>query len=218
MEKIKVLIADDHPTFRDGLCRLLGDEGDLDVVAGVADGEEAIRLAKELSPDVAIIDVAMPGIGGIEAARQIKSTCPTIAILMVSAYGYEPYILASLRAGAAGYLLKDTSLCELVSAIHAMYSGKVVFDFRAAKRILHRIANNKGEEREDIGELQCRELEALKLLAKGMSNKRIAVELGISERTVQTHLVNIYRKLGVCSRTEAVLHALKESWFTLDDL
>jgi len=218
MEKIRVLIADDHPAFREGLCQLIEHEEDLECVAKPADGEEAVRLAIELLPDVAIIDIAMPGLNGIEAARQIKAARPAIAILMVSAFGYESYVLASLRAGAAGYLLKNTPLRELTNAIRSVHASEAVFDLKAASKILRRLADDKGEKRGGLEELQPRELEVLRLAGKGMSNKEIAGELVLSERTVQTHLVNIFRKLGVGSRTEAVLHALREGWLTLDDL
>jgi DNA-binding NarL/FixJ family response regulator len=218
MEKIKVLVADDHPVFREGLCQLLEHEEDLECVAKPADGEEAVRLAMELLPDVAIIDIAMPKLNGIEAVKQIKAAHPATAILIVSAFSYESYILASLRAGAAGYLLKSTSLRELTNAIRSVHAGEAVFDFRATSKILRRLADDKGEERRNLEELYPRELEVLRLAGKGLSNKEIARELVISERTVQTHLVNIFRKLDVGSRTEAVLHALKEGWLTLDDL
>jgi len=218
MEKIRVLIADDHPAFREGLCQLIEHEEDLECVAKPADGEEAVRLAIELLPDVAIIDIAMPKLNGIEAAGQIKAARPAIAILMVSAFGYESYILASLRAGAAGYLLKNAPLRELTNAIRSVHAGEAVFDLKAASKILRRLADDKGEKRGGLEELQPRELEVLRLAGKGMSNKEIAGELVLSERTVQTHLVNIFRKLGVGSRTEAVLHALREGWLTLDDL
>ena len=183
-----------------------------------ADGAEAVRLAKELLPDVAIIDVAMPGINGIEAATQIKAACPGTAILMMSAYRYETYMLASLRAGAAGYLLKNIPLRDLINAIRLVHAGEGVFDLKATSKILSRVAGDKGEKRRDLEGLRRRELEVLRLAAKGLGNKEIAAELVISERTVQTHLVNIFRKLRVSSRTAAVFTALKEGWLTLDDL
>ena len=218
MEKIKVLVADDHPAFREGLGRLLAEEKDIEIVAKAADGEETVSLAKELLPDVTIMDIAMPKLNGIEAARQIKAACPTTAILMVSAYDYESYMLASLRVGAAGYLLKSAPLHDLISAVRLVHAGEGVFDLKAASRLIRRLAAVKGEERKNLEELHYRELQVLKLAAKGMSNKEIARELVISERTIQTHLVNIFRKLKVGSRTEAVLRALKEGWLTLDDL
>jgi len=218
VKKIKVLVADDHPAFREGLCRLLEDEDDLEIVAKSANGEEAVSLAVEMKPDVVVLDVAMPKINGIEAAKRIKEANPNTAILMISAYSYGAYMLDSLRAGAAGYLLKNVPLRELINAIRALSEGKAVFDLKAAGQTLRRLAADKGEIRTGIEELQSRELDVIKLVAKGMSNKEIATELGISDRTVQTHLVNIFKKLDVGSRTEAVLHALKEGWLTHDDL
>ncbi len=217
-DKIKVMVADDHPAFREGLCRLLKDEEDLEVVAMPEDGEEAVESAKKLQPDVAIIDISMPKLNGIEAAKQIRVASPSTAILMVSAYSYPSYVLAALRAGAAGYLLKNAPLHELISAVRLVHSGEGVFDLKATGKILRRLATDKVEKRKDLEELHPRELQVLNLAAKGVGNKEIANQLGISERTVQTHLVNIFRKLRVSSRTEAVLHALKEGWLTLDDL
>ena len=218
MKKINVLIADDHPAFREGLCRFLEDEEDIEVVAQAKGGEEMISLAERLRPDVAIVDVAMPGLSGIEAAKRIKEACTTTAILMLSAYDYESYVLASLKAGAAGYLLKDTPLFELASAIRMVHRGKAVFNLKATGNILNLLTAGSHQRTSGSGQLYDREIQVLKLLAKGMSNRDIAGELIISERTVQTHLVNIFKKLGVGSRTEAALHALKKGWLTLDDL
>lgn len=218
MKKIKVMVADDHPAFREGLCRFLEDEKDLEVVAKPVDGAEAVDLAKELRPDVAILDIAMPNLNGVEAAKQIKNTCPNTAILMVSAYDYDSYILASLRAGAAGYLLKNTPINEMINAIRLVHVGEAVLDLKAVGKVLRYLAIEEDEERRDIEVLHHRELEILKQAAKGKSNKAIGEGLVISERTVQTHMVHIFQKLGVGSRTEAVLRALKEGWLTLDDL
>lgn len=218
MKKIRVLVADDHPVFQEGLCRLLEAENDIEVVAKAATSEETVRLAKDLMPDVAIIDVAMPSFNGIEAARQIKGACPTICILMLSAFGYESYLLASLRAGAAGYLLKTTPPRELVSAVRSVDTGEAVFNMKAISKTLRHLTAEESEQKKGAGELHHRELEVLKLAAKGMSNAKIATELCISDRTVQTHMFNIFGKLTVGSRTEAVLRALREGWLTLDDL
>ena len=218
MEKIKVLIADDHPAYREGLCRFLESQEDLEVVAQATDGKETVSLARKSRPDVAIIDIAMPGLSGIEAAEHIKEACPTTAILMLSAYDYESYILASLRAGAAGYLLKDVSLFELVDAVRMVHRGDTVLNLKATGNIFDRITADSIQERGRHGGLHDRELQVLRLLARGMSNKDIAIELTISERTVQTHLANIFKKLGAGSRTEAALHALKKGWLSLDDL
>ena len=218
MKKIRVLVADDHPTFREGLCHFLENEKDMEVVARPTDGEETVRLAKELLPDVAIIDVAMPKLNGIEAARQIKAANPTTAILMVSAYAYESYLLASVRVGAAGYLLKTAPVSELISAVRSVISGEAVFDLKGISKILGRLATEPGAESKGLEGLHDREVQILKIAAKGQSNKHIAEKLGISERTVQTHMFHIFKKLEVGSRTEAVLRALREGWLTLDDL
>ncbi|MFC2017728.1 response regulator [Chloroflexota bacterium] len=218
MNKIRVLVADDHPVFREGLCYFLAKEDDLDVIARAEDGAEAVALAKDLRPEVAILDIAMPKLDGIEAAKQIKSACPNTAILMLSAYGYDSYILASLRAGAAGYLMKNAPINDLISAIRLAYAGEAVLDLKAVDKVLRYLAVEEGEEKRNIDVLHHREREVLKQAATGKSNKAIGEELFISERTVQTHMVNIFQKLRVGSRTEAVLRALKEGWITLDDL
>jgi NarL family two-component system response regulator LiaR len=218
LENIKVLIADDHPPFTEGLTVLFEREPDLKVVATPIDGEQAVKLSKELHPDVVILDVAMPKLNGIEAAKQIKAACPDIAILMLSAYGYEPYLIASLQAGVSGYLLKSSPVPELTRAIRSVHDGQAVFDFEAVKKVLRGLGTGLGGGHEKAQGLHPRELEVLRLAAKGISNKDIALRLGIGSRTVQTHLLRIFTKLGVNSRTEAVFHALKQGWLTLDDL
>ncbi len=218
MPRIRILIADDHPPFREGFSRLLSEEPDMEVIAKAADGAEAVRLAKTLSPDVAIIDVAMPQLNGIEAARQITADCPGTNVLMISAYDSEPYLAASLQAGATGYLLKSCSLAELISAVRSTSNGQGVFDLKSINAVLGRAVSKKPTERGSTEWLQPRELEVLKLAAKGMSNKDISRELYISDRTVQSHLVSVFRKLGVSSRTQAILRALKKGWISLDDL
>jgi DNA-binding NarL/FixJ family response regulator len=217
MEKIRLLIADDHPTFREGLSRLLEEEEDLECVAISADGEEAVKLAKELRPDVAIIDVSMPNLDGIKATEQIKAACPDTAVLMVSAFDYQSYVLASLQAGASGYMSKDRPLHELISAIRLVRDGDSILDLKATDTIVHCLIDSGRGSKTGFDELQSRELDVIKLAAKGMSSKDIADELFISERTVQTHLINIFRKLGVNTRTQAVLHALRKGWITLND-
>ncbi|MFC1992180.1 response regulator [Chloroflexota bacterium] len=217
MEKIRILIADDHPTFQEGLYRLLSDEEDLEVIARTADGKDTVALAIKKKPDVAVIDVAMPNVDGIEATRQIKQACPSIAILIISAYDYEHYILASLKAGAAGYILKDMPNRELISAIRMVHLGEGVFDLRSTGNILNRLSDSTSMSQR-AHSIHIRELEILKLTAKGMSNQEIARELTLSGRTVQSHLSNIFKKLEVHSRTEAVLRATKIGLLTLDDL
>ncbi len=218
LKKIRVLVADDHPAFREGLCRLLEDVEDLEIVAKAADGEEAIRLAEEQLPDVVIIDISMPVLSGIDAAKQIKMSSPSTAIIMVSAFDYQSYVLAALRVKASGYLLKNVPIDELVNAIRLVHAGEGVFNLKAVSNVLRRVAINIVEGGGNPQGLQPRELQVLKLVSKGLTNKDIALDLFISERTVQTHLINIFRKLKVSSRTEAVLAALRDGWLSLDNL
>lgn len=215
MEKTRLLIADDHPAFREGLSRLLEEEEDLECVGISADGEEAVRMVEELHPDVAVIDVSMPNLDGIKATEKIKAACPNTAVLMISAFDYQSYVLASLKAGASGYMSKDRPLQELISAIRLVRGGDSILDLKATDTIVQCLIDSERGGKTGFDELQSRELDVIKLTAKGMSNKDIAEELFISERTVQTHLINIFRKLGVNSRTQAVLYALRKGWITL---
>ncbi len=216
-KKIRVLVADDHPTIQEGLCHFLEKENDLEVIAKPTDGVETVRLAKELRPDVAIIDVVMPRLGGVEAAREIKDACPTIAILMLSAYDNQSYLLASLQAGAAGYILKSTPISDVVNSVRLVHAGEAVFNLKGIKKVISYVWNGN-EQRRGLVVLRQRELEILKLVARGMTNRVIAEELRIGERTVQTHLFNIFRKLEARSRAEAVSRAVREGWLTTDDL
>lgn len=215
-DKIRLIIADDHPTFREGLSRVLQDEDDFECVGKASDGVEAVAMAKELQPDIVLIDINMPNLDGISATKQIRAACPNTAVIMLSAFDYDSYVLAALQGGAAGYMLKTTPLGELVSAIRLIYKGESVLDARATGKLVHHLKGG-GEAKLSFEPLQSRESEVLTLAAKGMSNKEIAKKLTISERTVQTHLLNIFRKLGVNSRTQAVLYALKKGWITLDN-
>ena len=220
MDKIKILIADDHAVVREGTRRILEQEEDLEVVAEAGDGEEAVRQATRLKPDVAIIDVAMPKLDGIEATKQIKSACPTITVLILSAYDDDQFVFSLLEAGAAGYLLKSVRGSELVDAVRAVQAGESVLHPSIARKVLNRFARISGEpkEKEPTEVLSEREMDVLRLVTKGLSNKDIAEELCLSIRTVQGHLGNIFNKLQVGSRTEAVVRALKEGWVALDDM
>lgn len=225
MKKIKIMVATDDACFQEGLCQFITEEDDLECVAKTISGDDTIKLTEELCPDVVIIDLDIPlhssstDIGhAVEVAKQIKAAHPSTAILMVSACGYQQSLFASLQSGVAGYLLKKTAPREFISAVHSLCSGEAVFDLEAITKLIGSLAANKGKEMKAIARLRPREMELLRVAAKGVTNKEIASELGISQRTVQTHLVNIFRKMECGSRTEAVLHALREGWLSLDDL
>ncbi len=218
-EKITLLLADDHPAFREGLSRILAEEDDFEIVAKVGDGWEAVIAAGRFLPNVAIVDVAMPGINGIEALKQIRMKSPRTAVIVLSAYDYESYVLPAIEAGAAAYLLKSALVDDVVSAIRSVHKGHSVFGAGASRKIAARLSEAAGKTREVTRQrLHGRELEVLRLAAGGLTNKAIAAKLVISDRTVQAHFHNILRKLGVASRTEAVLRALREGWITFDSL
>lgn len=219
MNKIKVIIADDHVLFREGTRNLIEQEKDIEVVGEASDGEEAVELVTKLRPHVALMDIAMPRVNGIEATRQIKASQPATAVLILTAYDNDQYIVALLEAGAAGYLLKNVSGKDLVNAIRAVYAGEAVLHPTIAQKVFSRfVAGRESGELALLTELSERETEILRLAAKGMSNQEIAGKLFLSRRTVQAHLANIFRKMDVGSRTEAVLQALRKGWLGLDDL
>lgn len=218
MKKIRVLVADDHILVREGLSRLLEKEKDIDCVALAQDGEEVIKLAEELLPDVAIVDVSMPKMNGIQALRELKRVSPNTAILMLSAYKYDHYVATCIEAGADGYLLKKNLPSDgIAAAIRMLHGGGAVYDREATTAVMRRIA---GKDKTGAGpvELGNREVAVLKLALDGKTNKEIAHELGISSLTVGTHFVNIFRKLGVESRMEAVVYALKKGLISIDEL
>ena len=218
VDQIRILLADDHVLVRQGTRELLEQEEDLTVVAEAGDGEEAVRLAVSYRPDVAVMDISMPKLDGIEATKQIKAQHPTVAVLVLTAYDDDQYVFALLEAGAAGYLLKDVQASELVKAVRAVYAGESVLHPTIARKVINRFAQPADKCEEDtLDRLTQREMEVLRLAAKGMTNQEIAQELVISVRTVQVHLSNVFSKMGVGSRTEAVLLALREGWIALED-
>lgn len=220
MGKIKILIADDHAVVRDGTRRILEQEADLQVVAEAANGEEAVRLAGSSKPDVAIIDISMPKVDGIEATKQIKKLYPSIAVLILTAYDDDQFVFSILEAGAAGYLMKSVRGNELTEAVRQVYAGESVLHPAIARKVLNRFvpapSEPAGQKSSEV--LSEREIEVLKLATGGMSNQEIADNLCLSLRTVQAHLGHIFNKLQVSSRTEAVVHALKEGWVSLEDI
>jgi len=218
MEPIRILLADDHVVVREGTRRILEREPDLVVVAEASDGREAIALADQHRPDVAVVDVSMPVMSGIEATRGIKERAPRTAVLVFTAYDYDEYVFAILEAGAAGYLLKDSRGSELVNAVRRVYAGESVLHPAIAKKVLDRVAHGMGSAHQSDSEmLTDRELEVLGLAAEGLSNRDIAGRLYVSPRTIQSHMANIFGKLQVGSRTEAVMVGLRRGWIRLDD-
>ncbi|MFC1864596.1 response regulator [Chloroflexota bacterium] len=218
MGKIKVLLAEDHVIVREGTRELVQRQSDMEVVGEAGDGEEAVELADKLHPDIVIMDITMPKLNGIEATKQIKALYPTTAVLILTAYDNDQYIFALLEAGAAGYLLKNVRGSELVDAIRAVHAGESVLHPAIARKVINRAVSPAPTEHQNVEALSEREIEVLKLAAKGISNKDIAEQLFISARTVQTHLSNIFNKLGVASRTEAVLYELRRGSLDLEDL
>jgi len=220
MNTIKILLVEDHVVVRQGTRQLLEREQDLEVIGEAGDGEEAVQLASQLKPDVIIMDVAMPKLSGVEATKQIKKLLPSTMVLVLTGYDYDEYIFSLLEAGAAGYLLKDVNGDQLIDAIRAVYAGEAVLHPVVARKLMSRFkSQTPGTTAARPQELLSqRELEVLKLAARGISNKDIGEALFISTRTVQAHMRSIFNKLGVGSRSEAVFYGLKKGWFTLEAL
>jgi len=218
--KIRILLAEDHKVVREGTRRLLESQDDFEVVGEASDGIEAVELTKKYKPEIIIMDVSMPRLNGIEATKQIKVLYPNIAVLVLTGYDDDEYVFALLEAGAAGYLLKESSGEELIDAIRQVMTGEPVLHPKIMKKVLNRLRSPSEElAAEPLHEvLSDREMEVLRLAAKGMSNMEIADSLTLSVRTVQTHLRSIFNKLGVGSRSEAIVYGLKKGWLTLEEL
>lgn len=220
MEKVKILLAEDHKVVREGTRRLLESQSDFEIVGEASDGVEAVELAKKYRPEMVIMDVSMPRLNGIEATKQIKAIYPNMAVLVLTGYDDDEYVFALLEAGAAGYLLKEASGEELIDAIRQVMTGEPVLHPKIMRKVLNRLrAPGEEQSSQTPGEvLSDREMEVLRLAAKGMSNMEIAESLTLSVRTVQTHLRSIFNKLGVGSRSEAIVYGLKKGWLTLEEL
>ncbi|MGD2103656.1 MAG: response regulator transcription factor [Anaerolineae bacterium] len=220
MGRIRIMLAEDHVLVREGTKEMLDREDDMEVVAEAGDGEEAVRLASEQDLDIVIMDIALPKLNGIEATKQIKEISPGTAVLVLTAYDDDEYVFALLEAGAAGYLLKDVSTDELVEAIRAVQAGESMLHPAIARKVVNRFSRRVEDDRDaaPFEELTEREVEVLQLAGKGITNREIADSLSISHRTVQAHLSHIFTKLGVGSRTEAVVYALRKGLLTFDDV
>jgi len=217
MGKIKILLAEDHIVVRQGIRGIIESQDDMEVVGEAGDGEEAVQLVTQVEPDIVLMDIAMPRVNGIEATRRIKESYPSVAVLILTAYDSEEFIFALVEAGAAGYLLKNVQGRELLNSIRAVYDGESVLHPVIAEKIFSHLQLEERRpvrpERSKI--LSPRELEVLELSTDGLSNKEVAKELSVGIRTIQTHWRNIFNKLGVSSRTEAIIYGLRKGWIIL---
>jgi len=207
--KMKILIADDHPVVREGLVTMLSRENDIEVVGEAQNGKVAIEKARELKPDIVLMDLRMPEVDGIEAIRLIKSENPQVKFIVLTTYDNDEYIFKGIEAGARAYLLKDAPRAELFKAIRAVSRGESLIEPAIAGKVLDRFAE-LSRQTQSPEALSERELEVLTLIAKGTSNKLIATNLNIGESTVKTHIQSIFHKLNVSDRTEAVTEAIKK--------
>lgn len=215
--RIRIVLADDHVMVRQGIRQFLEEAGDIEVVAEAGDGAEAVRLVEAYQPDVAVLDIRMPEVTGVEATRQIKARFPQVRVLVLTAYDDDPYVFALLQAGADGYVLKTASGDELVRAVRTVHGGRTALSPEIAAKVVRQATSGRPEGAADqVEPLTEREIEVLRLAARGRTNRAIGHELGISHRTVQGHLANIYGKLGVNSRTEAVTEALRRGWIVIE--
>jgi DNA-binding NarL/FixJ family response regulator len=209
MPPIQILIADDHRVYREGVRVLLQDVQDVEVVGEAADGDQAIFQADRLSPDVILMDLKMPGTNGIEATRRIAARSPEIGILVLTMYDDDESVFSAMRSGARGYLLKDTDQEDLLRAVRAVHRGEAIFSPTVAHRLMGYFAalQNAGKSAQAFPELSTRELEVLRLIAEGQSNAAIAARLTLSLKTVQNHISNIFSKLQVADRAQAIVRA-----------
>jgi DNA-binding NarL/FixJ family response regulator len=210
--KIRVLLADDHHIVRAGIRQLLEGAKDIQVIAEAGDGEEAQSLIQKHKPDVAVLDIQMPRASGIEVTRWVRTHLPEVGVLILTAYDDDPYVMAVLQAGANGYVLKTGQADELIQAVRDVNEGRSALDPNITRKLMSNIF--KGSEKRVVESLTDRELDVLRLAAKGFTNKAIGVQLAISDRTVQGHLAHIFAKLQATSRTEAVMRGVSLGWIS----
>lgn len=210
--KIRIILADDHHIVRSGIRQLLEGENDLQVLAEAGDGEEAQALIEKHKPDVAVLDIQMPKASGIEVTRWVRAHLPEVGVLILTAYDDDPYVMAVLQAGANGYVLKTAQADELIQAVRDVNEGKSALDPTITRKLMSSLF--KRSEKITAEPLTDRELDVLRLAAKGFTNKAIGMQLGISDRTVQGHLAHIFAKMQASSRTEAVMRAVSLGWIS----
>jgi NarL family two-component system response regulator LiaR len=221
-DPIRVLLVDDHAIVRDGIRSLLTTECDIQVVGEADNGADGVLMAGQLQPDVILMDLVMPRMGGIEATRRIMAGQPGAHILVLTSFDAEEKVFPAIKAGAMGYLLKDSDSADLVRAIHQVHRGESSLDPKIARKVLREMWSEPRPEAHTardaaVGPLTEREVEVLKLVAQGLSNEEIAQRLVVAERTVRTHVSNILGKLHLANRTQATLYALREGLASLDE-
>lgn len=218
MSSIRVLLADDHRLFRQGLRQICELKGGFEVVAEAENGRQAVELALHHRPDVILMDIQMPLLDGVQAARQIMAQTPSARIIILTMYWQDNYVFEAVKAGARGYLLKDADWQDVVAAIQAVHRGDAIINPNLAMRILdefRRLSESESTEPQ-LDALSPAEMDVLRLVARGEDNKTIADRLGLTDRTVANRLSEIYQKLHVTNRTQAALVALRRGWATLD--
>jgi DNA-binding NarL/FixJ family response regulator len=207
---IRVVLADDHVVVRAGIRQFLERASDIEVVAEADDGEQAQTFIREHRPDVAVLDIQMPKATGIEVTRWVRQNSRDTGVLILTAYNDDPYVIAVLQAGANGYVLKTASPLEIIQAVRDVHAGKSAINQAIAQKLIAFVTQQKNDV--PINTLTDREMEVLMALARGLTNKAIAAQLGISDRTVQGHIAHIFDKMCVANRTEAVMHAISLGW------
>ena len=213
-DKISVLLVDDHPVVRQGLRTFLELQTDMEVVGEAADGEEAVATVEQLVPDVVLMDLMMPNMDGIEAIRQIRQISPTTRVIALTSFVDDSKVFGSVKAGAAGYLLKDVQPQDLADAIRTVHGGEALLHPAIAAKLLQEFS--EPAERQPFENLTAREMEVLRLVAQAKSNKEIAAEFVLSEKTVKTHVSNILQKLHLADRTQAAVYAIRQRLVDID--
>ena len=213
---IQVAIVDDQPLFTDGLGRIVGAQQGMEVVGIAHDGESGVRMCEELRPDVILMDINMPVMDGVTATSRIREILPDVKVLILTVNSDDMNVFQGIKAGATGYLLKDCTPDDLSRAIETVYAGDTIMSPEVARKML--LAFEEVDEEPEAPDLSSRELDVLRAIARGKGNKQVATDLGISGKTVRNHVSNIYKKLHIYDRTQAVLYAIREGLIETDDI